>query len=106
MPVTIHARVQEARAADSREIGRETNNQVRSKDGTVITFTRVGHGSALILVDGALCHRAMGPSGPLAELLAPHFTVFTYDRRGRGDIGDTAPFSVEREVEDIEALVH
>jgi pimeloyl-ACP methyl ester carboxylesterase len=78
---------------------------VRSKDGTPIAFDRIGRGSPLILVDGALCYRAMGPSGPLAELLAPHFTVFTYDRRGRGDSGDTAPYAVEREVEDLEALV-
>jgi pimeloyl-ACP methyl ester carboxylesterase len=79
--------------------------KLRSKDGTPIAFERTGQGSPLILVDGALCYRAMGPSGPLAKLLAPHFTVFTYDRRGRGDSGDTAPYAVEREVEDLEALV-
>ena len=60
----------------------------------------------MILVDGALCYRALGPSKPLAKLLAQHFTVFTYDRRGRGDSGDTAPYAVEREVEDIESLVN
>ena len=60
----------------------------------------------MILVDGALCYRALGSSRPLAKLLAQHFTVFTYDRRGRGDSGDTAPYAVEREVEDIEALVN
>src|SRR2546422_6106803 len=80
--------------------------KVRSKDGTPIAFERTGQGSPLILVDGALCYRAMGPNGPLAKLLAPHFTVFTYDRRGRGDSGDTAPYAVEREVEDLEALVN
>jgi pimeloyl-ACP methyl ester carboxylesterase len=79
---------------------------VHSKDGTAIAFERKGTGSPLILVDGALCHRGMGPSGPLAKLLAQHFTVFTYDRRGRGDSRDTAPYAVEREVEDIEALVN
>jgi pimeloyl-ACP methyl ester carboxylesterase len=79
---------------------------VRSTDGTLIAFERVGHGVPLILVDGALCHRAMGPSTPLAQLLAPHFTVFTYDRRGRGDSGDTAPYAVEREIEDLEALLN
>ena len=57
-------------------------------------------------MDGALCYRGSGPSGPLAALLAPHFTVFTYDRRGRGDSGNTAPYAVEREVEDIEALIN
>src|SRR6267154_1561543 len=80
-------------------------NKVLSKDGTFIAFDRSGHGPSLILVDGALCYRASGPSGPLAALLAQNFTVFTYDRRGRGDSGDTAPYAVEREVEDIAALV-
>ena len=78
---------------------------VISKDGTPIAFDRIGAGAPVILVDGALCHRRMGPSGPLAALLAPHFTVFTYDRRGRGESGDTAPYAVEREVEDIAALI-
>ena len=76
-----------------------------SKDGTAIAFERVGHGSPVILVDGALCHRSMGPSRELAKLLAQHFTVYTYDRRGRGESGDTAPYAVEREVEDIAALL-
>jgi pimeloyl-ACP methyl ester carboxylesterase len=80
-------------------------NKVSSKDGTTIAFDRSGEGPALILVDGALCSRSFGPMGPLAALLAPHFTVYTYDRRGRGDSGDMLPFSVEREVEDIEALI-
>jgi pimeloyl-ACP methyl ester carboxylesterase len=80
-------------------------NNVVSKDGTAIAFDRIGHGSPVILVDGALCHRAMGPGGPLAKLLAPHFTVFTYDRRGRGDSGNTPPYALERELEDLEALV-
>jgi pimeloyl-ACP methyl ester carboxylesterase len=80
-------------------------NTVVSKDGTSIAFDRIGLGKPVILVDGALCARAMGPSTPLAELLAKNFTVFTYDRRGRGDSGDTAPYAVEREVEDFEALV-
>jgi len=77
-----------------------------SKDGTAIAFDRIGGGSPVILIDGALCYRALGSSRPLAKLLAQHFTVFTYDRRGRGDSGDTAPYAVEREVEDIEALVN
>jgi pimeloyl-ACP methyl ester carboxylesterase len=80
--------------------------KVFSKDGTAIAFNRVGDGSPVILVDGALCYRAFGSSRPLAKLLAQHFTVFTYDRRGRGESGDTAPYAVEREVEDIEALVN
>jgi len=80
--------------------------KVLSSDGTPIAFDRSGKGPPLILVDGALCYRASGPMGPLAALLAPHFTVFTYDRRGRGDSGDTTPYAVEREVEDIEALIN
>jgi pimeloyl-ACP methyl ester carboxylesterase len=80
-------------------------NTVRSADGTAIAFTRAGHGPALILVDGALCSRSFGPSAKLAAQLTSHFTVYTYDRRGRGDSGDTPPYSPEREIEDIEALV-
>lgn len=80
-------------------------NTVHSSDGTAIAFDRVGAGPAIILVDGALCSRNFGPMGPLAALLAPHATVFTYDRRGRGDSGDTAPYAVEREVEDLAALI-
>jgi pimeloyl-ACP methyl ester carboxylesterase len=79
--------------------------KVLSKDGTAIAFDRLGRGSHVILVDGALCYRGMGQSGQLAELLAENFTVFTYDRRGRGASGDTAPYAVEREVEDIAALL-
>src|ERR1700751_1082119 len=77
-----------------------------SKDGTAIAFDRVGDGPPVILVNGALCYRAFGSSRPLARRLAQHFTVYTYDRRGRGDSGDTEPYAVEREVEDIEALVN
>ena len=79
--------------------------KVLSKDGTPIAFDRIGNGPPVILVDGALCYRGMGQTGQLAELLAQHFTVFTYDRRGRGGSGDTPPFAVEREVEDIAALL-
>jgi pimeloyl-ACP methyl ester carboxylesterase len=79
---------------------------VTSKDGTTIAFDRSGQGAVIILVDGALCYRTFGPMGPLAALLAPHFTVITYDRRGRGESGDKKPYAVEREVEDIEALVN
>jgi pimeloyl-ACP methyl ester carboxylesterase len=80
-------------------------NRVISKDGTPIAFERSGSGPALILVDGALCYRAFGPMPQLAPLLARHFTVYTYDRRGRGESGDTPPYAVEREIEDIAALV-
>lgn len=80
-------------------------NTVTSRDGTTIAFERSGEGPALILVDGALGSRSFGSMRPLAALLAPHFTVYAYDRRGRGDSGDTAPFAVEREIEDIDALI-
>jgi pimeloyl-ACP methyl ester carboxylesterase len=76
-----------------------------SKDGTQIAFDRVGEGPAVVLVDGALSSRAFGLVGQLAGLLAPYLTVITYDRRGRGESGDTPPYAVEREIEDIEALV-
>jgi pimeloyl-ACP methyl ester carboxylesterase len=89
-----------AQAATSVFVGK-----VLSQDGTAIAFDRIGKGPPVILVDGALCYRGMGQSGQLAKLLAPHFTVFTYDRRGRGASGDTAPYAVKREVEDIAALL-
>ena len=80
-------------------------SEVRSKDGTTIAYERSGSGPALIVVDGALCSRAFGPSAKLAALLGRHFTVYTYDRRGRGQSGDTQPYSPAREVEDIAALI-
>jgi pimeloyl-ACP methyl ester carboxylesterase len=76
---------------------------VISKDGTPIAFDQTGQGPALILVAGAMTTRAAWPA--LAERLAPHFSVFGYDRRGRGESGDTQPYAVEREVEDIAALI-
>ena len=81
-------------------------NTVQSADGTTIAFDQVGSGPALILVDGALGYRALGFMEPLAARLSPHFTVFNYDRRGRGESTDTQPFAVEREIEDIEALIN
>jgi pimeloyl-ACP methyl ester carboxylesterase len=80
-------------------------NFARSSDGTAIAYETRGEGPPLILVDGALCHRAMGPSRALAKALADRFTVITYDRRGRGDSTDTAPYSVAREIEDLAALI-
>ena len=77
--------------------------KARSKDGTTIAFDRLGDGSAVIVVGGATCDRAM--TRPLAEQLAKHSTVINYDRRGRGDSGDTAPYAVEREIEDLGALI-
>jgi pimeloyl-ACP methyl ester carboxylesterase len=80
-------------------------NKVVSKDGTEIAYDKQGQGPAVILVDGALGYRSFGPMPELAKLLSTHFTIVTYDRRGRGDSGDYKPYAVEREIEDIEALI-
>ena len=62
--------------------------KVISKDGTPIAVDKLGSGPALILVDGAMCSRGFGPMPPLAKELASQFTVYHYDRRGRGDSGN------------------
>lgn len=76
-----------------------------SADGTTIAYERVGTGPALVLVDGALCYRGAGPMRPLAALLQATFTVYTYDRRGRGESSDTLPYATTREVEDLQAVI-
>ena len=78
---------------------------VTSKDGTKIAYDKIGQGPAVILVAGALCARSFWSGPELAKLLARSFTVYNYDRRGRGDSGDNKPYAVEREIEDIEALI-
>ncbi|SNT66026.1 Pimeloyl-ACP methyl ester carboxylesterase [Asanoa hainanensis] len=78
---------------------------VTSEDGTNIAFERSGSGPPVILVDGAMCHRASGPMRGFAAVLSSHFTVYAYDRRGRGESGDTQPYSVSRELDDLRALV-
>src|SRR6266581_7779322 len=81
-------------------------NKVSSKDGTPSAFDRSGKGPAVILVGGAFQYRAIDPkTAQLAALLAQHFTVFHYDRRGRGASLDTQPYAVEREIEDLDALI-
>ena len=80
-------------------------DRVFSKDGTFIAYQKVGNGPALIIVDGALCHRKFGPGSSIARQLAGSFSVFTYDRRGRGDSGNTLPYAVDREVEDLAAVI-
>jgi pimeloyl-ACP methyl ester carboxylesterase len=75
----------------------------RSADGTEIAFDKVGDGPPVIMIVGAFNDRST--TAPLAEALAPRFTVLNYDRRGRGDSGDTAPYAVEREIEDLDALI-
>jgi pimeloyl-ACP methyl ester carboxylesterase len=78
-------------------------NRVTSKDGTSIAYDRQGRGPAVILVGGAFVDRS--ENTPLATELAAHFTVYNYDRRGRGDSGDTLPYAMEREIEDLAALI-
>ena len=78
-------------------------NYVALADGTRIAFDRLGEGTPVILVSGASTTRAIHTQ--LAELLAGDFSVVNYDRRGRGESGDTPPYAVEREVEDLEALI-
>lgn len=76
---------------------------VTSKDGTAISYDRGGSGPAVILVGGGLTDRS--ENAPLAPVLAEHFTVYNYDRRGRGGSGDTQPYALAREIEDLTALV-
>ncbi|WP_260723273.1 alpha/beta fold hydrolase [Dactylosporangium roseum] len=76
-----------------------------SSDGTVIAYDRVGGGPALILVDAAGRFRGLSSFSRLIELLAADFTVYHYDRRGRGESTDTPPYDVAREVEDLAALI-
>ena len=86
------------------EEGRGYVDSVTSNDGTTITFDRLGDGPPVIVVGGQLADRAL--TRPTAEELAKHFTVVNYDRRGRGDSGDTTPYAVEREIEDLECLIY
>lgn len=80
--------------------------RIRSADSTTIAFEAVGEGPPLLLVGGALGDRTAPTSGtPLAAMLAHRFTVLAYDRRGRGDSGDTPPWTIEREIEDLAALI-
>jgi hypothetical protein len=85
---------------NSAEIGRVT-----SSDGTSIAFEHVGTGPAVILVDAAGNFRGFSPMPQLAEALAQNFTTFTYDRRGKGASTDTLPYAVDREIDDLQALI-
>jgi pimeloyl-ACP methyl ester carboxylesterase len=80
-------------------------DKVISKDGTPIAVDQLGSGPPLILVDGAMCSRGFGPMPPLAKELASHFTVYHYDRRGRGDSGNGHAYEVQREIEDLDAVL-
>lgn len=78
---------------------------VRSKDGTTLAYDVLGAGPALVPITGATCFRRFRPVAADAAVFATAFTVYHWDRRGRGDSGDTAPWSVQREVDDIEAII-
>lgn len=78
---------------------------VTSRDGTTIVYEMRGQGPPVILVDGTLGSRAVDFFSALQRMLSGQFTVFRYDRRGRNESGDTPPYAVEREVEDLDALV-
>ena len=80
-------------------------NTTLSADGTSIVYSKYGDGPAVILVDGAFCSRHFGPMLKLAPVLAEQFTVYAYDRRARGDSGDTKPYAIEREIEDLQAMI-
>ena len=77
----------------------------KSKDGTRIAFDRVGQGPPVVMVGGAFSWRRWKGFVELADLLSARFTVFNYDRRGRGDSGDTSPYALEREFEDLQAMI-
>ncbi|GAA3407709.1 alpha/beta fold hydrolase [Paenibacillus hodogayensis] len=78
---------------------------VTSKDGTQIAYDQSGQGPALILVGGAFSYRKFPGTVKLASLLSERFTVYNYDRRGRGESGDKQPYAIEREIEDLQALI-
>jgi len=79
---------------------------VTSADGTTIRFDAWGDGQPLIMVDGATGHRAVSQTNAqVGELLGDEFRVYAYDRRGRGESGDTPPYAVQREIEDLAALI-
>jgi pimeloyl-ACP methyl ester carboxylesterase len=82
-----------------------TIGTVDSKDGTTIAYTRYGSGPAVVLVDGALAAQEFGPNKALAEALSSQYSVYTYDRRGRGGSGDNRPVDIEREFEDLDAVI-
>lgn len=77
----------------------------RSQDGTILAYDVHGSGPALIYITGASCFRSFFPVAADAKAFAKEFTVYSYDRRGRGDSGDTQPYAIEREIDDIAALI-
>lgn len=83
----------------------QTTEFAISADGTRIAFSRQGSGPVLVLVDGAMCHRGFGPAAEMTEVFRDGFTVVSYDRRGRGESGDSSAYEVERELDDLRAVV-
>lgn len=82
-----------------------TTEFAKSSDGTRIAFERTGAGPNLVLVDGAMCHRRFGPAEPFTRELSDHYTVISYDRRGRGESGDSSTYRPELEVDDLRAVI-
>jgi pimeloyl-ACP methyl ester carboxylesterase len=99
------------KTATSRPHGQRSDNRettmdtVTSSDGTLIAYDRTGTGPPVVLVGGAFSYRRYPGQVKLAELLASQFTVYSYDRRGRGDSGDRSPYTVQREIEDLAAVI-
>lgn len=93
----------DATSVESEAETAESVESVTSKDGTRIGFERAGSGPALVIIGGALSQRIGGR--PLVAALSNDFTVYIYDRRGRGDSGDKQPYAVEREIEDLAAVI-
>ncbi|MGC0374653.1 alpha/beta fold hydrolase [Streptomyces sp. SAI-229] len=79
------------------------DKNISSRDGTPLAYESAGRGATVVLVSGAMS--TGGTVAPLAARLSERFRVVVYDRRGRGGSGDTAPYAVEREVEDLAALI-
>lgn len=82
-----------------------TTEYAKSSDGTRIAFESAGTGPALVLVDGATCHRRFGPAEAFTKALSDVFTVTTYDRRGRGESGDSSTYRPELEIDDLDAVI-
>src|SRR2546426_11971625 len=79
------------------------SNTLKSKDGTLIAYEKSGRGPVVVIVGGIAGDRSQ--QAPLAELLSKDFTVINFDRRGHGESGMTEPYAVEREIEDIDAII-
>lgn len=80
-------------------------DKIISKDGTLIAFDKTGKGPALVLVDGAFCFREYGVTPKLVPLISDFFTVYSYDRRGRGESSDREPYSIDNEIEDLKGII-